>query len=242
MSVRIFAKTPIQPQKIPAIIIKRTENTIQSIDSSISSKMDINVIYKEQLSDVYTERDKVSNKISTLSSDVEYSQITTFHLELKLRIKELEKKYKKYEKLCTKDELILILNTIVQINSIISEIYGFNHKSVKKTIELMKSGIDVDTYVTKEMNIIDKKILKITSQFKSGVINNPLVIFKPHNCEVNECPYLYLYDLLFSDKEEKASLTSLETEKEVLNDIINVHKNISYIFMTLKSKGKLLSI
>lgn len=215
--------------------IEHIRTIIQSIDNSITSSNEMTLFYKEQMSQLYDERDNLSTKLATLSSDMEYHQITNFHVELKLRIKDMEKKYKNFEKTCTKDEYMLILNTITQINSIMSNIYEFNNKSIKKCVELMKGGINIESHVAKELTEVDKKILKITSQFKSGVLKNPVVIFKPHNCEVNECPYLYLYDLLFSNSEEKSSLASLESEKEMLNDVLNIHTNINYIFMTLKS-------
>ena len=216
-------------------MIETITKSIQYTESQISTNKDIIIFYKEKLSEFYNERDKISAKIASLTSDVEYSQITTFHLNLKLRIKEMEKKYKNYQKTCTKDEYILLLNTLTQINSIISDIYGFNNKSIKNCVNLIKNDINVETHVNKKLSEIDSKIMKIKSQFKSNKMDNPLVIFKPHNCEVDTCPYLYLYDVLFSNDENKDSLSSLESEKEMLQDILNVHKNINYIFMILKS-------
>lgn len=223
--------------------IRDIEDAIINLEKSDSYNHSMVAFYNNQLSDLYNEDEENDNKIRLFTSDVEYSQITTLHLELTKKIKELDPRFKSYDPVYTKDNLFTILNLTKQIDKIISDIYEFDKRAITKVIELIRSNTNVERYVNNETQRIDKEILKITSKFKnSNALNSPVILFQPPNCCENQCPYLFLYDLLFSDNkdEDKKSLSGLETEKNILNEVLSISKNFDYIFMALKTNMQLL--
>ena len=224
--------------------IGATEREINELENKSNYNTSMLTFYNKELSKLYDEDEENDNKIRTFTSNVEYNQIASLEIELTKKVKEFEKRFINYTPIYTKDNLISILNISKEIDRIIRDIFEYDMKAINKTIELIKGSINVNSYVNSELNRIEKDMIKITAKFKnSNSMNSPIILFRPPECCVNDCPYLFLYDLLFSESndDDKKSLTSLDNEKELLNDITAVSKNFDYIFMLLKTNAQLIS-
>lgn len=223
--------------------IEKVKTTISSLDSDIATINNMISFYKNQMSDLYDAEEAINNKLRMFTSDIEYSQIMSLYVELTDKLNIYEKTYgKNYKPTYTKSELMILVTLSQQIDNVISDIYEFDKRAISKVIELIRLNNDVGTFIDKENARINKEILRITSDFKnSAALKNPIILFKPSECNIPECPYLYLYDLLFSDNNEnKNSIASLETEQDILNNMVSIHKNIEHIFMMLKTNNSLL--
>lgn len=223
--------------------ISRVESLMNDKNNDYKVNENLLSFYSDQLSKLYDEEEAIDNKLRMFTSDIEYSQINKLHLELSEKVKRYESEFKNYKPVYTKQELLTILTLSQQIDNVIREIYEFDTRAVKRIIELIQKNTHIEKFISKEIDKIDREILKISANFKNNsALKNPMIIFKPMNCKIDGCPYLYLHDLLFSETDnDKVSITSLETEKDILNTMLDINKNIEYIFMMLKTHSQLLS-
>jgi len=223
--------------------IELSEKQLRDLESKKTVNDNMMLFFKEQLNPLYNKQDDINNKISVSVSDVAYHQIHHLYMDISDKVKNLDKKYKDYTPVYTKDNLINLLEVLKQIDNVANETYGFDMRAVKQTVQMIRNGENVDKYIIDRKKEIDKEILKLTSDFKNSLNpKSPVILFKPSNCPEKDCPYLFLYDLLFGEnKTEGQSLSSLEHEKDLLEIIDNIHKNIDYILMILKTNMSLIS-
>lgn len=236
--------------KLCIVLTHNITDEIELINSELSeaeNQYTINenmiLFYIEQLNPLYNKQTELDSQLKLCVSDTTYRQIHNLYIELVDKYNEYSKKFKDHIQLYTKENLITLLNIMRQINDIAKETYGFDMRAVHKTVELIREGVNIDSYLIKRKKEIDLDIIKITTDLNSSInMKSPVILFKPQNCPEEKCPYLYLYDLIFGDntKSDK-SLVSLENEKELLDNISYVNKNIDYIFMIIKSNTNLIN-
>lgn len=202
------------------------------------------LFYNEQLSPLYNKQEELNSQLRLCVSDITYRQIHNLYIELSNKVNEYKEKFKEFVPIYTKENLVNLFDILHQINNIAKETYGFDMKAVKQTIELLRESVNIDSYIARRKKEINDDILKITTELKISLNpKSPVILFKPQNCPEAKCPYLYLYDVLFNENNnsDNKNLLSLETEKELLENISYVNKNIDYIFMILKSNINLIN-
>lgn len=237
--------------KLCLILVYDINKEIDSISAKLNEKeneKDLNdnmiLFYKEQLSGLYNRKIELENIIKVTVSDSVHKQMTELYASLVSKVTIYDSKYKNNIPIYTKDNILTLLEVLKQIDSIVNEIYGFDKRAINKTIELIKNGESVSYYINERYKELDKEKLKITAELNNKInLNDPIILFRPENCPENKCPYLVLYDMIFSQDKSSGnkSLTSLETEKELLENISSVNTNIDYIFMILNTNKNLIS-
>jgi len=203
------------------------------------------LFFKEQLSSLYNKKAELENILKTSVSDITHREMTELYVSILEKIKVYDKKFSNYTPSYTKDNLISLLEALKHIDSIANEIYGFDAKARVETVRLIRESINVPKYINDNLKDIDSEILKISSNLKSTLnpSKTPVILFKPNNCVEPKCPYMFLYDLIFSDNSnnDSKSLTSLENKRTILENISYINKNIEYIFMVIKTNMNIIS-
>lgn len=223
--------------------IQSANNECTKIMADITTNTNMLTFYNEKLSDLYNKLSVIEDKEKMYTSSVDYYQVMEMYQITHNKVQEQEKMFKDNTPIYTKDNLMVLLGVLQEMNFIASKIYEFDNRMIEKTVSLIKDGINVTSYVNKELTRIDQDILKITAQFKNKINNDDcVVLFKPSNCVSNDCPYLFLYDMLFSeeDNHESKSLESLNNEKLKIQDMLDIDTNISHIFRLVSSNKYLI--
>lgn len=238
------------------VIIGNIDNEIKNIDISINNNMNIlsnnkNMInfYFNQLDTYYKQRDDKTNNLKYLASDYEYSKLNDMYLELNRRKSILDKKYKNYEPICNKDDLLSVLGLFQEIDKIIIKINEFNNNEINNVVNLFIDGKNVDNYVKNELKKIDiqinKKKIELVKSTKGENINNVYVIFKPQQCQYDNCPYIEFYNELNNSKDLSEStiqkqIENLENKYGKIASMSDISKNIDYILLLLNSNKDLI--
>lgn len=238
------------------VIIGNIDNEIKNIDISINNNMNKlsnnkNMInfYFNQLDTYYKQRDDKTNNLKYLASDYEYSKLNDMYLELNRRKSILDKKYKNYEPICNKDDLLSLLGLFQEIDKIITKINEFNNSEINNVVNLFIDGKNVDNYVKNELKKIDiqinKKKIELVKSTKGENINNVYVIFKPQQCQYDNCPYIEFYNELNNSKDLSEStiqkqIENLENKYGKIASMSDISKNIDYILLLLNSNKDLI--
>lgn len=219
--------------------LKDAESECMDITYKISLNENMLKFHKEKLSSLYDKLSAIENKEKLYTSVIDYNQVMTAYVRLSEKIEIQNSKFKDNPPIYTKDNMMVLLGILKEIDFLANKIYEFDKRMIDKAVELVKNGININQYVTNEINRIDKEIVKIKAQFKNNINDNEaIILFKPSNCVTNDCPYLYLHDLLFSDKETEdntVSISQLENEKYRLNELLAIDTNLSHIFSLISS-------
>ena len=237
--------------KLCVVLVYSIDKELEIISNKIHEKeneqeVNLNVIlfYREQLNGLYNKKSELENVLRVSVSDENLKQMTELYANMLSKSKIYDKKYKDYTPVYSKDNLLSLLEILKQIDAIANETYGFDKRAIIKTVELLKRSENVSNYIAEKHKEIDKEVMKITVDLKSAVNpKNPVILFRPQNCPEDKCPYLFLYDMLFSNDSSSntKSLATLENEKELLESMSLVNTNIDYIFMILNTNKNLIS-
>lgn len=222
--------------------IQSADNECTRLTAEIKTNSSMLTFYTEKLSDLYNKLSTVEDKEKMYTSATDYHQVVEMYRITHDKIQEQEKMFKDNIPIYTKDNLMVLLGILQEMDFVASKIYEFDSRMIDKAISLIKDGANVTLYANKEIRRIDQDILKITSQFKNKLHKDDcVVLFKPSDCVSNDCPYLFLYDILFSESDEDSkSLETLRTEKDHMNDLVDIDTNISHIFRLLSSNKYLI--
>jgi len=223
--------------------IQSAQNECTRLSADITMNNNMLTFYNEKLSDLYNKLSAVEDKEKMYTSVVDYHQVMEMYRIIHDKVDEQEKLFKNNTPIYTKDNLMVLLGILKEMDFIANKIYEFDNKMIDKTISLIRDGVNITSYVNKEIKRIDQEILKITSQFKNKINDDEcIVLFKPSDCVTNDCPYLFLYDMLFSkdDNTESKSLESLKNDKNKIYDMLDIDTNIAHIFSLISSNNYLI--
>ena len=236
--------------KLCVILVYDINKEIELVSDKLNKKenereLNSNMIlfYKEQLNGLYNKKSDLENILKVTVSDTTFKEMTELYANLLAKLNQYEKKYKNYTPIYTKDNVLTLLEVLKQIDKIIIETYGFDKRAIDKTVELLKNSQNISSYIDNRRKEIDKDIMKINMELNNSMnSNNPVILFRPNNCPEDKCPYFFLYDLIFGqNKKSDKSITSLNNEKELLDNMSYVKTNIDYIFMILNTNKTLIS-
>jgi len=231
--------------------IKEITMLIDNHTNSISlnkSKIDF---FFTQLNSLITQKQEKEENLKYVSSELQYDRLSDYYLELNKKKDKLGEKFKNFNPKCTKDDMLKALSLLQEINEVATNVYEFSSSSINDVVDMFNKGQDVDSFVRREVNKIDRRINSIHSELERLKINlnnedKVYVLYVPHdtNCE---CPYRKFYEdhKQIPDKEShskklRAELESLEVERERLLSYIDIMKKIEYIFMVIKSNKNLI--
>jgi len=228
--------------------IKNIEKELTIAESTITNNKNMIDFYFKQLESYYKQRDDKKNNLKYLASDYEYSKLNDMYLDLHKRKNELDKKYKDYVPKCNKDDLLLALGLLQEIEKIVNKINEFGHNEVITTINLFLDGCNVESYVKNELKKIDSQInrkkIEHVKNTKGENVNYLYVIFQPSECKVSNCPYMEFYNEINnmntpSNNIEK-DIKSLEDKYEKIASMGDIAKNIDYILFSINSNKELI--
>lgn len=200
-------------------------------------------VLRNRLNALYNDRESVMTNLKYLTSSLEYDQLMTLYLELDEKYKAGSEKFKGRAPKNSRDNMMVILNILQEINKIAYIIYEFSYSAIAKACDVIQAGQDIHSYVNDRITAIDTKLstMKQDQKIKS-VKDNLLILFRPDNCPDDNCPYLYLYDLIFSPKEyDHDGVDSLEKERDEYQEVLSVGKDIEYIFVILRSNQAIIN-
>lgn len=225
------------------IICGSIDNEIETLTTNINTLTTKNLVSKEtinsymiNMNDLMNERDDIQKQLSTLVSDDDIKSLKAIRDSIVCTLNDIPNKVKNYKPATTKDILLTAIKVLTEIDRIVSNTYEFGMDAVKKCIHLIRDGADIDKYIESEIIAIDKEVIDITAKYKANKINNAcVVVFKPTDCAVSNCPYLDLYERFFkSTDEDTQSVEALENRREYYVKIGAVYKNITYIGSLVK--------
>jgi hypothetical protein len=213
---------------------------INGLKNELQSNSTMSSFYKDRLNELYNRRDELLVKLKRYTSDLEYAQLASLEIDLRKKYESYKKKFENFIPADSKDNVLVMLNILVEINNIASTIYEFDNTAITEFIKLVKDGIDVDSFVKKEISKIDKEIMMCGSNIDSEFIENDVIIlFRPSGCEFDTCPYLNLYKRMYDttgdNKSESPSVESLKNRRDNLSMLIDINRNFEYILMIIKS-------
>lgn len=195
-----------------------------------------------QQNDLYNDRDKLKEDIKHVSSLLTERELMQLYVDLKMKCDELSKKYKGYTPKYTKENIMDAIHLLREINGIAYNIYEFDSSQIKETVRLIRSQCNIDKYVEEHIEVLNRKIDSYNRKSKLDIQNQTIVLFRPSECKIDNCPYLKLYDEFFGkDKDEGPSIISLNDQKDKYQQIADISKNITYIMVILKSNFNLIN-
>lgn len=213
-----------------------------AIDGNLAKLM----VYKEQLNEKYNTKDDLNAKLKYLTSDLEYAQLTSLNIELTKKHEAYSKKFASGAPTETKDNVLLMLNLLMEMNNIANNIYEFDNSAVTEFVKLVKSGVNIDDFVKSEIVKIDRKISSMNLKDKSDFVeNNVTILFRPDGCTFDTCPYYDLYKRMFTTDDNKSqkddSVETLTRRRHNIEMLLDINRNYEYILMILKSNSSLIS-
>lgn len=201
-------------------------------ESSISANLVV-------LDSLYNTKDSKESQLKFMKTNDEIEALKEKKKGLLSKNALLEKDYSIKNKTYTytKDDLLLALSLLQEIDVIVQQIYESGSKVVQETVSLIRRGKNVEGYAANKVTSLDKKIEKKTGKSITYEDESVVVLYVPKSCELSNCPYYNRYH----QKEEKKgdSLDSLETKREYYLNMVAISKKIDYIFMILKTNTKL---
>jgi chromosome segregation ATPase len=217
--------------------IKRIGDATIEIDTSMKLTQETLDKCQIDLNDAMNELSDVNNTLKSMSSTDDVNDLKSLRDSIKDDIESIPKRIKEYDSSVSKSDLLSAINILNEIDRICSNIYEFGTDAIKDCLNYMESysGVDgVDKAIGDEVAKLDKKISNIESKTKVvDAKSQCLVIFRPPTCVDDNCPYLDLYNRLFTNDEKKESVTSLNDRRDYLMRISAVNKNINYIAMII---------
>lgn len=220
------------------------QDSISEIMTKIMSNDAMLIFYKNELNEICNKRDKVHNELKYISTDLEYAQLSNLQIELVKKRDVYKTKFSKYIPNDSKDNMLVMLNILIEMNKIAHTIYEFDNQAVNEFVRLFKDGINIDSYIKEEMAKIDRKISKSVIDVKHAEINNDVVVlFRPQGCTFDECPYLDLHNRLFGTDDDTTSdgKESLIRQKEILTILSDINRNFEYILIILRSNADIIN-
>ena len=191
------------------------------------------------LDSLYNTKDNKESQLKFMKTNDEIDALKEKKKSLLSKNALLEKEYSIKNKSFnyTKDDLLLALSLLQEIDVIVQQIYESGSKVVQETVSLIRRGKNVEGYAANKVTSLDKKIEKKTGKSTTYEDESVVVLYVPKTCELNNCPYYNRYH----QKAEKVgdSLESLETKREYYLNMVAISKKIDYIFMILKTNTKL---
>ena len=191
------------------------------------------------LDSLYNTKDNKESQLKFMKTNDEIDALKEKKKSLLSKNALLEKEYSIKNKSFnyTKDDLLLALSLLQEIDVIVQQIYESGSKVVQETVSLIRRGKNVEGYAANKVTSLDKKIEKKTGKSTTYEDESVVVLYVPKSCELNNCPYYNRYH----QKAEKVgdSLELLETKREYYLNMVAISKKIDYIFMILKTNTKL---
>lgn len=231
---KVYAPLDKTVTKVIDKTIMRVEKEIIQIESSKEANMLI-------LDNLYTSKTNKENQLKNIKSKDEINELTKNLKDYKARVVELEKTYNFENSLfnCSKDDLLLALSLLQEIQNIAQDIYEYGSKSVKEAIKMIQSNRNIEAYVAKKVTSIDETMGKLN--VKRGYENEGVVVmFIPPTCETNKCPYYRRYHENKNEDELGKKITKLEQDRDYYLSLVNINKKIDYIFMIIRSNKSLI--
>ena len=223
-------------------VIDQLREKIMILESDRQTSLNMTDFYKNQLSKLYDTKDSILTKIKMYTTDDDYYKLMNLKVKLTEKISIYKDQFSHYEYTYTKDELLTVMRILYTIDDIAKDIYSFDPHATQEVIRLLREGVNVEKYIDTELSKINLNLTTIASKMKiDTALSSPMVLFKPTNCIIEDCPFIYLYDAIFAKNSSNITETSLNGKKELLEDMSAVLKNIDYIFMVTKSNGPLIT-
>jgi len=230
--------------------IKELDKNISNSNNKIESNKNMISFYITQLDKLYLKRDELNNELKYLISEVEYIKLNDFYIELNNKQSEYKKIFKDFNPKCTKEELLRALRLMQEINNIISNIYTFNSNAVIEVVNHIINKNNLDGIIKENILRIDDKMnknnIKLMNLNQNGLTNKGLfVMFKAPGCKEKECPYINFYDSHSSKSETPIGKlnqenNNLESKREYYLAMDSIGKNMSYIYLLIKTNKDLL--
>lgn len=214
--------------------ITRLEKEIMQIESSKEANLMI-------LDNLYTSKTNKENQLRNIKSKDEITELTETLKGYRVRVSELEKLYNFENSFfeCSKDDLLLALSLLQEIQNVAQNIYEYGSKSVKEAIKMIQSNRNIETYAAKKVTSIDETMGKLN--IKRGYENEGVVVlFIPPNCDGEKCPYYRRFHEKKNEDELGKKITKLEQEREYYLSLVNIGKKIDYILMIIRSNKALI--
>lgn len=225
-------------------ILKKMENKLSDIIVVLTADKSMLHANLDKYDTLVSDIDSLKTQLESFISIDNLNDTKSLYTDLTIKIQRLEEYFGDFKPSTTKDNLILGINILNEISNISDIIHSFNANALSKVFELIDNGEVVSKYVSKEIDRINSEIFSRKSvSSKESKDAMPLVMYVPVECNRKDtCPLAYYYNnlILNKDKKEK-SLSTLEYEKSVLEDMDSIMTNIDLIISILKTNDSLIS-
>lgn len=201
---------------------KECNDKIISLNNTIQYDM-------TSLSKAYNKKDELTTKLNQISSNEKIDDL----LSLKSGLSKKIHKSKCVEPPFTQEELNNTIKVITDINNTICEIHKYSLNSINSTIDVLSNGYNFDNYVNSALKEIGDSINLASFRQGMNVKESVLVLYTPTDCEVDKCSYKDIVNSLVSDEYDNMDIDKLESNKELLYEMMYVHPNIQYITKSL---------
>lgn len=220
-----FPKDLISIKVEDLVFVKtKSEDTLNEVNNKIS-------ILNEKKNMLYNNKTDIDIRISKFKIDKDYGITISAYNDMKDQYKKLEEIYKvKSKPDLSKDKFLMIVDILNEIDDIIYNIYGFDKYAVREVVNMIRKKKDIPALCRKKYISLENKSI--------DTVNDVVILFRPPECIVNNCPYMYLHDLITA-KEDKD--TDKWNSRDYIENIENINKNIEYVLMIIKSNIKLIS-
>jgi len=231
--------------------IKRVEQLIHMTEGKLTTNKNMIDFYFNQLNSLHSQREEKVNNLKYISSELDYSRLTELLLELHREKERLGDKFKNFNPKCTREDLLLALSLLQEIEKLIEDIHEFDETVVKNVVNHYLRGENVNYIVQKEVTKIDDRMARIHAELhrmneSAGVDPNAVYVLYVPKDSTCVCPYKKFYEDVMKGKKDSSreKLTSeqksLEVKRERFLSYRDVAKKIDYILMIIKTNKTLI--
>lgn len=231
--------------------IKETEKEISSNENQIIINKNMIEFYFNQLNSLYEQKKEKEDSLKYVASEVEYNRLNDLYLKLNRDKEVLSEKFKGMQPKCTRDEILLALSILQEIEKFAEDIYEHNTDAVVSVLNHHLKGQNAEWIARKEVTKIDEKMSKlnrsIAAQAQASNVNSGVVyaLYQPPGCDC-QCPFQRFYEDVTGvkseaeKKDDQTELKRLETQREFFLAFPDISKKVDYILLLIKSNKALI--
>jgi DNA repair exonuclease SbcCD ATPase subunit len=233
--------------------IKKLAQVIADNNNQETVNRNMMEFYFKQLNSLYDQKQEKEDSLKYVSSATEYTRLTELFLELHRKKESMDKRFKDFQPKVTKDEMLLALSTLQEMDKVANDIHEFDTKAVEEVLTHVLNGNNVDSIAKREVVKIDDKISRLNGTLthmadaNKANTNNTYVLFKPPGCGDCPCPFQQFYEDVVGVKNDDSSrkkvqdeVSSLERRREFFMSFSDISRKVDLIMMLIKSNNKLI--
>jgi DNA repair exonuclease SbcCD ATPase subunit len=220
--------------------IETISNDITKYEKVMVELVTLKDSYMSLLNSDMGELENINRELTSSKTDDEIEDLKSLIKTIRMKMDTIPRTAISIRDIYTKDNMMLAINILREIDSVANGLYEFGYDAVRKCINIMRDGKSINDTINKEIVKLDEKIDAEKLKKSSNINNMCMIMYRPIECGADKCPYVDFYNKITStDDSDNISISSLEKKKSDLLNVSNVYTNIGYIMRILRTNANI---